>query len=119
MKIRGREIGFLKTVKTICDLAEICPDKDIARIGDVFGGSIDVAQKNAAILIHSLNEGYEMNKHFDDREYEPNIITVEEILYLSQEEYQELLNEAMKVLNENNSTVEAEKPKKKKEVQSS
>lgn len=116
MKIRGREINFLRTVKTTCDLAEICPDKDINRLGEIFNGSIGDAQKNAAILIRSLNEGYEMNKHFDNPDYQPNIISIDEILFLSQEEYTELLNEAMKVFSNVETTVEAEKSKKKTET---
>lgn len=114
MKIRGREINFLRTVKTTCDLVELCPDKDINRIGEIFGGEVDKIQKNAAILIHSLNEGYEMNKHFDDPSYEPKIISVDEIMYLTQEEYQDLLNEAMKVFNDVETTVEGVSTKKRR-----
>lgn len=115
MKVRGREINFLRTVKTTCDLIELCPDNDLDRMQEIFTGPLDKVQKNAAILIHSLNEGYEMNKHFENPEYEPNIISVEEIMYLTQEEYGDLLNAAMQSFNDVETTVETEKSKKKKQ----
>lgn len=118
MKIRGKEIKFLRTVKTTIDLTEICPDKDINRIGELFNTNVADMQKNAAILIHSMNESYEMNKHLDDPDYEPNIISVDEILYLNQEDFTQLLQEAMNVFSADiKPTVETEKPKKKKKIQ--
>lgn len=114
MKVRGREIGFLKTVKTVIDLAEICPEKDIKRIEEAFSGNFGDIQKNAAILIHSLNESYEMSKHFDDLSYEPKVLSVDEILYLKQGEFQDLLEEAVRAYKQVEQTVEVEAPKKKK-----
>lgn len=120
MKVRGREIKFLKSVQAICDLTEICPDKDINRIAEIFSGSLDETQKNCATLIHTLNKCYEMSRYFDEKskgnDYEPQYLSVEEILYLTQEEYQALLEEAMKAMNEDKTTVKAEKTKKKKEI---
>lgn len=114
MKIRGREINFLKTVKATCDLIELCPDKDVNRIAEVFNGNVADAQKAAAVLIHTLNESYEMSKHYNEPNYEPHVISIDEIMYLTQEDFTELLNEAMEVFTENNSTVEIEKTSKKK-----
>lgn len=117
MKVRGKEIKFLRTVKTTCDLVELCPDKDINRAAEIFDGDASLTQKNAAILIHSLNEGYEMNKHFDNPEYEPQVLSVEEIMYLDNETFTQLLQEAIKIFSaELEPTVEAEKGKKKKKT---
>lgn len=120
MKVRGKEIKFLKSVQAICDITEICPDRDINRIAEIFSGSLDQTQKNCAVLIHTLNKCYEMSKYYDEKalgnDYVPQYLSVEEILYLKQEDYQALLEEAMKAMNEENTTVKAEKSKKKKEV---
>ena len=91
MKIRGREIGFLRTVKTACDIADLCPDRDLSKVGSLFTGPVSEINRNGAEMIHFMNDGYEMNKHFDDPSYKPNPISVwEEVLYLDDETYQQL-----------------------------
>lgn len=116
MKIRGREIGFLRTVKAACDIADLCPDRDLNKIGGLFSGPSSEVTKNGAKLIHFMNEGYEMNKHFDDPSYKPNVISVEEILYLDDDTYQELFSEMMSAFMGDVPTVEAEEPKKNESV---
>ena len=113
MKIRGREIGFLRTVQTACDIAEMCPDKDLRNVESLFNGTISQINKNGAMFIHLMNKGYEMAKHFDDPTYEPNPISVEEIMYLKDEEYQELFNAMMDAFIGDKTTVEVEESKKK------
>lgn len=118
MKIRGREIGFLRTVKTACDIADLCPDKDLNKIGALFSGATSDVTRNGAKLIHFMNEGYEMNKHFDDPSYKPNPISEEEILYLDDDTYQQLFSEMMSAFMGDVPTVEAEEPKKNESVTS-
>jgi len=113
MKINGREIKFLRTVKATSDLARICPSGDIQRIGELFDNN-DLAKtlESGAKLIHFLNEGYEMNKHFMNPDYKPNIISVEEIMYLDDKTYTELIQSAMKDLGVGAETsIEVEEPK--------
>ena len=95
MKIRGREIKFLRTVKTTSDLTKLCPDKDLDRISELFSGSVDNILENGAKVIHLLNEGYEMNEHLSNPEYKPNILSEEEIMYLDEMTFTALLTEAM------------------------
>lgn len=118
MKIRGRDVRFLRTVKTACDIADLCPDKDLNRIGALFSGSTSDITKNGAKLIHFMNEGYEMSKHFDDPSYKPNPISEEEILYLDDDTYQQLFNEMMSAFMGDVPTVEAEESKKNESVTS-
>lgn len=114
MKIRGREIKFLRTVKATVDIMSICPDENIERLPELMSGSLKVSTEVGAKIIHALNEGYEMNKHFDDPTYKPNIISEEEILYLDNNVYNELLASAFASIgNGAETTIEAEKPKKK------
>ena len=115
MKIHGREIKFLRTVKATSDLAKLCPNNDIGRIGEVFNEkNISSTLENGAKLIHYLNEGYEMNKHFNEPEYQPQILSVDEIMYLDDTTFQKLLDSAMKSRGAGaETTIEVEEPKKK------
>lgn len=118
MLLRGKEIKFLRTVKATSDIASLCPDKDISRIGELFEGTLPVTLETGAKIIHYLNEGYEMNKHFDDPTYEPQIISVEEIMYLDDATFTQLMNEAVQgISNGAETTVEVEESKKKVENQ--
>lgn len=114
MIINGREIGFLRTVKATSDLAKLCPDGNIERLGDLFNGDLPTTLETGAQIIHFLNEGYEMNKHFNDRSYQPNIISVEEIMYLDDVTFTELMHSAMEGMGAGaETTIELEEPKKK------
>ncbi len=119
MKINGKEIKFLRTVKATADLAALCPEGNIERINELFESGINGAINTGAKIIHFLNEGYEMNKSFAEPDYKPNIISVEEILYLEDTVYTQLLKEAINgFTNGAETTVEVEQPKKKeKEIQ--
>lgn len=111
MQIRGREINFLRTVKASADISKLCPDGDLERIGELFDKVYNVVEVGAHI-IHYLNEGYEMNKHFDDPSYQPNIISIEEIMYLDEVTYQELMQSAMNSFSNIETTIEIEETKK-------
>ena len=117
MIVNGKEIKFLRTVKTTSDIANLCPDKDINRIAELFSGDLSTTLEVGAKLIHYLNEGYEMNKHFMDRSYQPQVIGVDEIMFLEDSVYTELIQEAMQSLsNGAEQTVEVEPTKKNEEV---
>lgn len=114
MKIRGKEIQFLRTVKATSDIASLCPEKDIERIGELFEGDLPTTLETGAKIIHFLNEGYEMNKHFDDPSYVPQVLSVEEIMYLNENEFTELMQSALKGMTNGTETlIEVEEPKKK------
>lgn len=116
MEINGREIRFLRTVKATADIAKLCPEGNIERMGELFNGSLATSLETGAELIHFLNEGYEMNKHFMDRSYKPQILEVDEILYLDNDTYTKLMQSAMESLNTGaETTIEVENSKKKEE----
>ena len=116
MKIRGKEVQFLRTVKATCELAKLCPDENIERVDELFNGTLPMTIETGAKIIHFLNEGYEMNKHFDDPSYKPNIISIEEIMYLNETDYTELMKSAMASFGlGTETTIEAESKKKEKD----
>lgn len=95
MKVRGKEIQFLRTVKATCELAKLCPEENIERIDELFSGTFPNTIEVGAKIIHFLNEGYEMNKHFNDPSYQPQVISIDEIMYLSESDYVALMKDAM------------------------
>lgn len=114
MEINGREIRFLRTVKATADIANICPNGDIERIGELFSGNLSTTLETGAKIIHFLNEGYEMNRHFMDRSYQPKIIEVDEIMYLDDQTFTELMKSAMQGMGVGaETTIEVEPSKKK------
>lgn len=114
MEINGREIRFLRTVKATSDLAKICPNGDIERMGELFDKDLSTTLETGAKIIHYLNEGYEMNRHFMDRSYQPQIISEEEIMYLDDQTYTELIKSAMAGLGIGaETTIELAETKKK------
>ena len=116
MEINGREIRFLRTVKATADIAKICPDGNIERLGELLGGDLATTLETGAQIIHFLNEGYEMNQHFIDKSYQPQILSVDEILYLDDATFTELMKDAMNGIgNGAETTIEVE-PTKKKET---
>lgn len=120
MKINGREINFLRTVKATADLAKLCPDGDIERMGELFNGSLSTTLETGAKIIHYLNEGYEMNRHFMDRSYQPQVLGVEEIMYLDDKTFTDLMNSAMASMGVGaETTIELQENKKKEEDQTS
>lgn len=119
MKIRGKEIQFLRTVKATCELAKLCPEENIERIDELFNGTLPSTIETGAKIIHYLNEGFEMNKHFNDPTYQPQIISIDEIMYLSEGDYVQLMKEAMAGFGiGTETTIETvDVEKKKKEVE--
>lgn len=117
MKIRGKEIQFLRTVKATSDIAKLCPDEDIERVGELFDGNVPKIIEVGAKLVHYLNEGYEMSKHYDDPSYVPNVISVDEIMYLDEQTFIELMKDAFNsISNGAQTTIEVESTDKKKET---
>lgn len=116
MEINGREIGFLRTVKATSDLAKLCPDGDIERMNELFSKDISTTLEVGAKIIHFLNEGYEMNKHFMDRSYQAQVLGVDEIMYLDDVTFTKLLSSALASLGVGaETTIEVEEPKKKED----
>ena len=113
MKLKGREIGFLRTVKTTCDIEDLCPGNDINRFNELMSGNVKTINTTVAKLIHLMNEGYEMNKAFNEDGYEAKPLTVEEIMYLDQDTFQKLADDMMKAFQGEKNTVELEESKKK------
>lgn len=118
MIIRGREIKFLRTVLATCKIADLCPDGQISKIGALFGGTDSKVARNEAEFIRALNEGYEMSLHFDDPSHEVKVISIDEIMSLTNDDFGALFAEAVGAFQGGEEqTVEVEEKKSKKKTE--
>lgn len=115
MIIHGREIKFRRTVMGNCEIAEICPDKDINRFTELVSGDYATAQTAAAVFMAALSKGYEMAQKYEDPSYTMHPLTKEEVLLLDSDEFNDLFLEALDAFKaDGKTTVEAEAPKSAK-----
>ncbi len=115
MIINGKEHGFLLTIGASAEISDLCPQGDLSRLGEVFSQSYAKQIRTTAKLIAAMSRGYENQKHFEDPSYEPDALTVEEIMALDTNTFQELTHAVMeKFVADQKPTVETEA--KKKEV---
>lgn len=116
MFIHGREVKFLRTVGATCKIADICPGQEIKNIGELFDGNTTNKYENWSKIIVYLSEGYEQAQKFDDPSYVPNPLTMEEMMAITQPEFDQLVVEASSAYRGEMPTVETEEPKKKEET---
>ena len=116
MDYKGRKIGFKRTVGAMKDIAKLAPGGDARRLGELFneenmGASIEGSAQFLAIL----NKWYEKSLVFEIEGYKPDPIPEEWFLMLDENEFTELVNEAMgQFMDDDKTTVEAVEPKGKK-----
>ena len=84
MVIHGKERGLLLTVGASVGIAELCPNGDMSRLGEVLSAENAYGEqvKTISKIIIEMNRGFEMSKKFSEPDYIPEIITEEELLAL-------------------------------------
>lgn len=116
MKIHGREVSFRRTVLGNCEIAEMCPKKDINKFEELLKGDYATAQTAAAKFVVAMSKGYEMNQRFENPEYEMHPLTLEELMLLDNDEFNDLFEEALHAFaQDGKTTVDAETTKGKNE----
>lgn len=114
MKINGYDYHFLLTVGASADIADLCPDGDMANLTQLLDGGFSQSIGATAKLIAALSKGYEDAQKFAVEGYEPHYLTVGEIMTLTQSQFTDLQREAVEAFTESRkTTVEAEPSKKK------
>lgn len=117
MKVHGREVKFLRTVWAVNEVAKACPMNDIGRIMEKLKTESTVELNEMwATFICALNGGYEMAHKFEDKDYKPNPLTIEELYTLSEEDFSALIREATEAWYGDKITVEVEESKKNEET---
>lgn len=117
MIIHGREITLRRTVGAEVEIADMCQDGDIKNLADFLFKQTVYSRRirNMAKFSAALSRAGESYLHFQNAEYAPDPLTVDEILSLSPEEFNLLQEAAMKAfMDDGKTTVETEAPKKRK-----
>jgi len=114
MYLHDREVGFLRTVGAVSEIAKVCPKEDIGKFGEVLKSNSTVTVNNTwTVFVCALSKGYEQSKKFFDKSYEMNPVTPEEISIIDEETFGMLVAEATRAWLGDVQTVEVEEPKKK------
>lgn len=117
MKVHGREVKFLRTVWAVNEVAKVCPMNDIGRIMEKLKTKSTVELNETwAVFICALNGGYEMAQKYEDKDYKPNPLTIDELYTLPEDEFSALIREATEAWYGDKITVEVEESKKKEEI---
>lgn len=107
-------LKFKLTVLAAAEIADFCPEKDIAKIGEVMQTYPDTV-KNGARFIRALNRGYIMSEIAKDPKANKGlkVITEDEIFSLEPDEFMNLLEKAMECFGvDKEPSVEVEPTKK-------
>lgn len=107
-------LKFKLTVLAAAEIADFCPEKDIAKIGEVMQTYPDTV-KNGARFILALNRGYIMSEIAKDPKANKGlkVITEDEIFSLEPDEFMNLLEKAMECFGvDKEPSVEVEPTKK-------
>lgn len=115
MILHGREIKFLKTVWAVNEISKVCPQNKISNLNQLLNSKdTSVVNETWATFICALANGYEMAQKYEDKEYQPNKFTKEEVLCISEEDFGALIGEATQAWFADRVTVEVEESKGKK-----
>ena len=94
MKIGTRDYGFRLTVGASVEIAKLCPDGDLARIGEAVGKGYGDQALTMANVIVALNHGYVASEAFEGRK--AHSLTLENVLSLSPAVFADMSSEAFK-----------------------
>lgn len=118
MLIHGREVKFLLTVGASCEIAEMCPQGDMKRLGELMNPEklSDMQRVNAQIVC-AMNRGYEAAREFEQPGYEARPITMHELMTLPPAVFNALVQEAFSTFTAGTKTTVEVEPDKKNETQ--
>lgn len=117
MEIYGIKVEFARTVKSNAMLAELCPDHDIKRFGDLMSGN--AYWINIPKVMEIMQHGAEDKKRFEAAQmgqtYEPKYLTAEHFSYLDAFQLNQLSNECYEAfVGDGRQTVETKEKAGKK-----
>lgn len=111
MIINGKEYGFKLTVGASVKVASMCPNGDLAKLGEVMKGAYGKQADSIAKIVSYLNEGYVAAEKFAGRD--ANVLTVDGIMSLSPTEFTALSDEAFQAfVGDASGEIEVESEKK-------
>jgi len=88
MILNGREVNFKYSMRAAKAFADFCPERNFSRIGEALSGQYGNIIENQSNFIIALNRAYCMSMDHRDEDLQP--ITMDELLDLDQEVFQEV-----------------------------
>lgn len=117
MKIFGEEYGFMLTVGASAAIADLCPDGDLNRMGELLQGRFSDTVNFTASFIVAMAAGFDDAKRYAGEEITHKPLTAEMVLSLPSDAFQEVQTAALAAFaSDTKATVEVA-PAKKKESQ--
>lgn len=119
MIIRGKERGFELNVQSHAEIEKLCENEDFNNFTKIFKGktqgeNVQMDMRIACIL----NKGYEDRKAYEDPNYSPVYLTMEDMRFMKIVDVQKMEQELIKVIiADNETTVEGEPPKAGKKTE--
>lgn len=95
MLIHGKERKFMLTVGASQDVAKLCPDNDLKRMGELMQGDYVSITDNIMQLIVTLNSAYEAAQAYETPGYTPAPLTLEQLRTLTPAQLKALEKEAL------------------------
>lgn len=116
MVIHGKERRFMLTVGASAEIAEFCPDGDLAKMGVLFERPYEEEVRVIAKIVAALSRGYENSKKYEDPTHVADPLTAEEVLSLTVDEYKDLVAAALEAFRKDTQISVATESSKKNEV---
>lgn len=103
MVIKGRERGLEFNVQSHEEISKLCPDNDMAKMGDLYKSTFDSVNNTIKIAI-ALNRGYEDHRAYDNPSYKPEYLTEEDFRFFSMTDIHKLGEEVTACMKEGEKT---------------
>lgn len=117
MKIFGEEYGFMLTVGASAAIADLCPDGDLNRIGELLDGKVSDTINFAASFICAMAKGFDDARRFAGEEITHRPLTTEMVKALPSDVFNEVQSAAILAFKGDTKTTVEVAPAKKKESQ--
>lgn len=113
MEIFGEEYGFLLTVGASADIADLCPNGDLNRIGELLDGKVADTIRFTASFIVAMSNGFDDAKRFAGEEVTHKPLTARMLLSLPSDIFREVQDAALKAFKAGTETTVQVAPSKK------
>lgn len=114
MKIHGKDIRFKLTTGASGEIADLCPNRDLNKIGDMLSGAYSDTLMTSEKFCRILNRWHVRSEKFEGRE--ADLLEDGEILALSPDEYRQAMQEAMNAFTADTKQEVKAKPVKSKKA---
>ena len=117
MKIFDEEYGFLLTVGASAEIADLCPDGDLTRMGELLEGRYSQTVNFTAAFIQAMAKGFDDAKRFAGEEVTHKPLTAEMVKALPSNVFKDVQAAALAAFQGDTKTTVEVAPSKKGESQ--